>query len=71
MLKDGNFVPGIEGNDGLQNRRQVFGLTQHATPFIEAGILVPVEIIDQWIGRSPAGFWLVRSQPQSARAAHR
>ena len=54
MLQDGKLVPGIEGDDGLQHRRQVFGLTQDATPFIEAGILVPVEIIDQRIGRTAA-----------------
>lgn len=35
----------------------MFDLTQHATPFVEPGVLVPVEIIDQRIGRSPAGLF--------------
>ena len=49
MLQDGKLVPGIEGDDRLQHRRQVFDLAQHATPFVEPCILVPVEIIDERI----------------------
>ncbi len=47
MLKDGKLVPGIEGNDRLQHRLQVFGLAQHSAPLIEPRMLVPVEIIDE------------------------
>lgn len=47
MLQDGEFVPGVEGDDCLQHRWQVFGLAQHTTPFIEPGIFVPVKIIDE------------------------
>ncbi len=43
------LVPGIESNDRLQHRRQIFGLTQHAAPLVEPGILVPIEIINQRI----------------------
>lgn len=58
MLKHGQLVPGIERDDGLQHRRQVFGLPQHAAPFLQSGILVPVEIIDQCVSirrATPAG----------------
>ena len=55
MLKYGKLVPGIEGDDRLQHRRQVFRLAQHNTPFREPSVFVPVEIVDQRIGRSPAG----------------
>ncbi len=34
MLQDRQFVPGFEGEDRLQYRRQVFGLAQHAAPFL-------------------------------------
>lgn len=33
------------------------GLAQHAAPFVEPLVLVPVEIIDQRIGRGPAGLF--------------
>ncbi|ARS66146.1 hypothetical protein CN204_17930 [Sinorhizobium meliloti] len=49
MLKHRKLVPGVEGDNGLQHRRQVFSLAQHAPPFFEPGILVPVEIIDERI----------------------
>nr|UVY99783.1 hypothetical protein K4M19_00093 [Agrobacterium fabrum] len=49
VLQHGQFVPGIEGDDGLQYRRQGFGLAQHAAPFVEPGILVPIEIVNQRI----------------------
>lgn len=49
MLQDRKLVPGIEGDDRLQHRRQVFGLAQHSTPFLQPRILVPVEIIDQCV----------------------
>ncbi|MDP9875265.1 hypothetical protein J2S88_005003 [Agrobacterium tumefaciens] len=57
MLKNGKLVPGIEGNDGLQHRRKVFRLAQHAAPFVQPLVLAPVEIIDQRIGRSTAGLF--------------
>ncbi len=47
VLQDGKLVPGIEGDDRLQHRRQVFGLPQHDAPFVEPGILVPIEIINE------------------------
>ncbi|MNV41024.1 hypothetical protein D3C71_1326460 [compost metagenome] len=49
MLEDGKLVPGIDGNDGLQHRRQVFSLAHHAPPFVEPRIFVPIEVIDQRI----------------------
>ncbi len=49
VLQDGKLVPGIEGDDRLQHRRQVFRLTQHAPPFFQPGILVPVEVVDHRI----------------------
>ncbi len=57
-------VPGIEGNDRLQHRRQLVGPAQHATPFVEPRILVPVEIIDESI--SLAG---VESRPHQVNHA--
>lgn len=57
MLQNREFVPGIEDNDRLRHRRQVSGLAQDAAPFVEPLVLVPVEIIDQRIGRSPAGLF--------------
>ncbi len=67
MLKDGKLVPGIEGNYRLQHRWQVFDLSQHRTPFVEPHILVPVEIVDQRIGRSPAGLPSLRDRGIRAR----
>jgi hypothetical protein len=55
MLKDGQFVPGIEGDDGLQHRWQVFDLAHHAAPFVEPRIFIPVEIIDHRIFFCRAG----------------
>ena len=55
MLKDGKFVPGMEGEDWQQRRRQVFGLVQYTTPFVEPGTLVPVEIIEHRIPFWKAG----------------
>jgi len=60
VLEDGKLVPGIEGNDRLQYRWQVFDLAQHAASFVQPGILVPVEIIDERISlagvdRRPVG----------------
>lgn len=47
MLQDGKLIPSIEGDDRLQHRRQVFGLPLDAAPFVEPGILIPVEIINE------------------------
>jgi hypothetical protein len=49
MLQDRKLVPRVEGDDRLQHCRQVFGLAQHGAPFVQSGILVPVEIIDEGI----------------------
>ncbi len=49
VLKNGKLVLGIEGNDGLQHRRKVFRLAQHAAQFVQPLILVPVEIKDQLV----------------------
>lgn len=54
VLKNGKLVPRTEGNDGRQHRRKVFRLAQHAAPFVQPVVLVPVEIIEQRIGRSTA-----------------
>lgn len=57
VLKNAKLVPGIEGNDGLQHRRKVFRLAQHAAPFVQPLVLAPVEIIDKRIARSTAGLF--------------
>lgn len=49
VLKHGQLIPGVEDDNGLQRRRQVLTLSQDAAPFVEPGILVPVEIIDERI----------------------
>ena len=54
MLQHRKLVPGIEGNNRLQHRRQIYCLPQHAAPFVEARILVPVEIVDHRIFLGPA-----------------
>lgn len=46
MLKNGQLVPSIQGNDGLQHRRQIICLPQRVAPLVEPGILVPVEIVN-------------------------
>ncbi|MHC2296147.1 hypothetical protein ACVJBD_000353 [Rhizobium mongolense] len=38
-----------EGNYGLQHRRQILRSPQHAVPFVEPRIFIPVEIINQRI----------------------
>jgi hypothetical protein len=55
VLEDGKLVPGVKGDDRLQHRRQVSGLAQHAAPFVEPRIFVPVEIIDQRVSVCRAG----------------
>lgn len=57
VLKNRKLVPGNEGNDGLQHRRKVFRLAQHAVPFVQPIVLVPVEAIDQRIARGTAGLF--------------
>ncbi len=49
MLQHGQLIPGVERNNGLQHGRQIFDLAQHAAPFLQPGIFVPVEIIDERI----------------------
>lgn len=49
VLKDGKFVPGIKGDDRLKHCRQVVRLPQHAAPFVQPRVLVPIEIVDQRI----------------------
>lgn len=39
-------IPGVEQDDGAQDRRQTLGFRQDYLPFVEALIFVPVEIID-------------------------
>lgn len=49
MLKDGKLVPGIEGNDRPQHRRQILGARQHGLPLLQPLVLIPVEIVDEGI----------------------
>lgn len=56
MLQDGQLIPAIVGHDRLQHSQQVLCLPQDAAPFVQPRLLVPVEIVDQRIGRSPAGL---------------
>lgn len=57
VLKHGKLVPCIESDDGAKHRRQVFDLAQHAAPFVEPAILIPIEIVNQRIhfNRTAAG----------------
>lgn len=55
MLKHRELAPGIEGNDRLQHRWQITDLLEHASPFFETLVLVPIKIVDQ-AGPFPGGF---------------
>lgn len=55
MLKHRNLIPGIEGDDRLQHRRQIFGLPQHAAPFLKPRVFVPVEVIDERVSLAAIG----------------
>lgn len=55
VLQDGDLVPRIQGDDRLQHRRQILRLPKDATPFLEALVFVPVEIVDQRISFAGAG----------------
>lgn len=49
MLQHRELVPGVKGNDRLQYWRQITDLVEHAAPFLQTLVLVPIKIVDQRI----------------------
>ena len=49
VLEDGDLIPAIEGDDRLQDRRQILGARQYGLPLRQPLVLIPVEIVDERI----------------------
>ena len=47
MLERLDRGPGVEGERGRKQRRQLMGALDHPAPLLESASLVPVEIVDE------------------------